>query len=100
MKNSGLSQEIHNRILSVLRADNRIKQVVLFGSRAIGTFREGSDIDLAVQTDPIPFSEWLNLRSKLDQLMLPWTIDLLNEADITNPDLLEHIRTYGVKWFP
>jgi predicted nucleotidyltransferase len=44
----GLSEEDISRIRSVFRRNSRIRQVILFGSRAKGTFRRGSDIDLAL----------------------------------------------------
>ncbi|MGO3740250.1 MAG: nucleotidyltransferase domain-containing protein [Marinomonas foliarum] len=71
-----------------------IEKVTLFGSRATGNFRNGSDIDLSISTpkaDIIP-----TLRVELDDLNSPYMIDLVDENNLTNQALLKQIRESGV----
>ncbi|WP_137169440.1 nucleotidyltransferase domain-containing protein [Marinomonas sp. FW-1] len=71
-----------------------IEKVTLFGSRATGNFRNGSDIDLSISTrksDIIP-----TLRIELDDLNSPYLIDLVDENNLTNQALLAQIRESGV----
>ena len=71
-----------------------IEKVTLFGSRATGNFRNGSDIDLSISTpkaDIIP-----TLRIELDDMNSPYMIDLVDENNLTNQALLKQIRESGV----
>jgi predicted nucleotidyltransferase len=70
--------------------------VVIYGSRAKGNFRPGSDIDLTIKGDDIPFNQFMRLENQLDDLMLPYTIDLSQYRQIDNPELLAHIDWVGV----
>ena len=53
-----------------------IKCVVMYGSRAKGTFKHGSDIDLTIIDDDLTLTELLEIETKLDDLLLPYKIDL------------------------
>ena len=88
---SGLHQEELDRIRQVLRRNMKVKEILMFGSRAKGGYRRGSDIDLALKTD-----ELLTLQSELDVLLLPYRIDLLNYNSIENPQLREQIDRTGL----
>jgi len=71
-----------------------IEKVTLFGSRATGNFRNGSDIDLSIST---PKEDIIaTLRIELDDLNSPYMIDLVDEKNLTNQALLKQIREYGV----
>ena len=72
-----------------------IQQVIIYGSRAKGTYRNGSDIDLSIVAEAFSFSDLLALETALDDLLLPYKIDLSLKKDIDNPDLLEHIERVG-----
>jgi len=93
----GIEDSIWERILSVLKANASIKQIILFGSRAKGNFRNGSDIDLALKGKSISADDVLDLRLKLDELNLPWEIDLLHYETITDPAVKEHIDRVGIE---
>lgn len=90
----GLSVHAIETIRSVLASHPRVTGAILFGSRAKGNFRNGSDIDLALQ-GPIDFSELAKIAWELDDLLLPWEIDLLQFDNLTNPELREHIARVG-----
>ena len=71
-----------------------IQKVTLFGSRATGNFRNGSDIDLSISTQKPDLIA--TLRVELDDLNSPYMIDLVDENNLTNQALLKQIRESGV----
>lgn len=71
-----------------------IEMVVVYGSRAKDNYKQGSDIDLTIQGD-ITLSQLLKLENELDDLLLPYKIDLSLINQINNPDLLAHIERAG-----
>jgi len=76
-----------------------IEKVVLYGSRAKGDYREGSDIDLTIVGDRLTAEQFSHLQVALDDLLLPYTIDLSLLRQIENPDLLAHIARVGVVFY-
>lgn len=71
-----------------------IDQVVIYGSRAMGTSRAASDIDLTVLGE-LSFGAMMQLENQLDALLLPYKIDLSIKQQITNPVLNDHIERVG-----
>ena len=71
-----------------------IERVIIYGSRAKGNFKPGSDIDLTIVGD-LPYSQLLKLENQLDDLLLPYKIDLSLLHQISNRDLIEHIERVG-----
>lgn len=92
----GLTEQTMGRIAEVLARHLSVQQAVLYGSRAKGTHRRGSDIDLTLTGPKLEVSELLQLVGELDDLLLPYTIDLSLHHMLTQPDLLDHIRRVGV----
>ena len=72
-----------------------IDKVIIYGSRAKGNFREGSDIDLALEGKELDSDVLLSIRNELDDLMLPYKIDLSIYKNISNEELLDHIKRVG-----
>jgi predicted nucleotidyltransferase len=72
----GLPEEASSRILALLRAEPAVHEVWLFGSRAMGRHRPGSDIDLTLVAPHLTHNDRLRLMAALDDLLLPWSIDL------------------------
>ena len=71
-----------------------LAQAVLYGSRAKGTFRPGSDIDLTLKGE-LSDQELLSLYCDLDDLLLPYKFDLSLYRQLDNPALREHIERVG-----
>lgn len=90
----GLSVPALAAIRSVLASHPAVVQAILFGSRAKGNHKNGSDIDLAI-FGPCSDSELDTIAWELDDLLLPWEIDLIKFDSITNQDLREHIQRVG-----
>ena len=76
-----------------------IQRVMLYGSRAKGSNRPGSDIDLAI-VGPVTEEVRLQIETRLDDLLLPYTIDLSLFPSIRNPSLLDHIERVGLTFYP
>jgi predicted nucleotidyltransferase len=72
-----------------------VEEAFIYGSRALGSHREGSDIDLVLKGDSLSFQDLLTLKWKLDDLLLPWHIDLSLYSRISNPELIDHIQREG-----
>ena len=70
-------------------------RVILFGSRAMGTHRANSDVDLALDGETSPLQAE-RLAAGLDELPLPYRFDVLSLCNVTNADLVAHIARVGV----
>ena len=97
---AGLPQDATDRILVLLAERHAIQRVVLYGSRALGRQRSGSDIDLCLEAPEMGLAELLVLGAQLDDLLLPWRIDLQLRHLIRHPGLLEHIDRVGITLHP
>lgn len=91
---TGLTPQTIEVLRNVFRRHAGIERIILYGSRAMGTHRPGSDIDLTIVGE-IEQKELLRLEVELDDLLLPQKIDLSLQRMIDNPDLLEHIDRVG-----
>ena len=94
-KRLGLKESALERINHVFAGHPNIQRVVLYGSRAKGTHRSGSDIDLTLFGDGLTVSELLKIDLELDELLLPYKIDLSLHHQIDSNELLEHIERVG-----
>lgn len=95
----GLKESIIARINAVFAACPEVKRVILYGSRAKGDFRSSSDIDLTIEGDDVTSSQLSRVELALDDLLLPYTVDLSLLRQIDNPDLLAHISRVGVVFY-
>ena len=76
-----------------------IDKAIIYGSRAIGNYRDGSDIDLSLFGKTIDLSKLLKIENELDDLLLPYKIDLSIFHKIENIDLIEHINNVGMLFY-
>lgn len=91
----GLKESVIQSIHSVFDSHPEIEQVIIYGSRAKGNFRNGSDIDLTIIGDDMDYSTVLKLIGEIDDLLLPYKIDLSLMKHIQNNDLIQHIERVG-----
>jgi len=91
----GLEETTIKKINEVFSHFPEIKEVVLYGSRAMGNHKKGSDIDLTILSDKIEMSTLYKIEKELDDLLLPYTIDLSVHRYIQNSNLLDHIKKVG-----
>jgi len=91
----GLEETTIKKINEVFSHFPEIEEVVLYGSRAMGNHKTGSDIDLAILSDKIGMPILYKIERELDDLLLPYTIDLSVHRYIQNSNLLDHIKKVG-----
>jgi predicted nucleotidyltransferase len=83
----------------VFAENAKVETAIIFGSRAKGNYKEGSDIDIVIKGLELNFEDRLNLMQKLDELGLPYKIDLINYYNITDLDLIDHIDRIGIMFY-
>lgn len=91
----GLTERALGLLRGLFSADRRIERAIVYGSRAKGNFRHGSDIDITLDAPSMDFDGLVRLCSAVDDLMLPWNVDLSLLSHIDNPNLLDHIARVG-----
>ena len=99
LAHSGLSSETLTKIQQVFARYPDIDRVSLYGSRAKGNYRRGSDIDLSILGDTLSDTQLLKIENELDDLLLPYKIDLSLFQHIENADLIEHIPRVGIDFY-
>ncbi len=93
----GLSEENLQRIIDVFERFPYIQQAILYGSRAKGNFKNGSDIDITLVGQDLNLIILGKIEWELDDLLLPYTFDLSIFHHISNTELVEHINRVGKK---
>jgi predicted nucleotidyltransferase len=92
----GLSTTTVERLQNTLLHYPEVEKAVLYGSRAKGTYRPGSDIDLTLCGGELNHILLTQINNELDDLLLPYQIDLSLMASLSHPALLDHISRVGV----
>jgi predicted nucleotidyltransferase len=95
----GLSEATIHKICAVLARYPQVEKAVLYGSRATGNYRNGSDIDLALFGDDITLRTLCSIMDAIDDLLLPYSVDLVVFEQIRDPDLIAHIQRAGVVFY-
>ena len=95
----GLPARSLDKLLGTIIREQKVEGIVLYGSRAKDSFRDGSDIDLCLDAPELDFSGLMYLENEVDDLLLPWKVDLAIRQRIDNPDLLSHIERVGTTLF-
>ncbi|MEX8519478.1 MAG: nucleotidyltransferase domain-containing protein [Leptothrix sp. (in: b-proteobacteria)] len=95
----GLPATTVARLRVVLAKHPSVFRALIYGSRAKGNYRPGSDIDLTLDAPELSFAEFLRIEQDIDDLLLPYQVDLSRLADIEQGPLREHIERVGrVLW--
>lgn len=97
--NIGISPSDLEEIRAVFEKTAAVEEVLVFGSRAKGDFKPGSDLDLAVKGKAFDFNQFLKLLVKLDEPGFLYKIDLVNYNTIESRELIEHIARVGIKLY-
>lgn len=95
----GLKKTTIDSIQRVFEKYPQVEKVILYGSRAKGNYRNGSDIDLTLIGSALDLSLLFKIESALDHLLLPYKIDLSVLRQIENQELLDHIGRVGVVFY-
>ena len=95
----GLKEKHIKAINSVFSKYPQIEKAILYGSRAKGNYRNGSDIDLTLVGNDLDLTTLFKIETKLDDLLLPYKMDLSILHKIENPDLTDHIKRVGITFY-
>ena len=95
----GLSDKTLDCLKSVFVKYPEIKEVIIYGSRAKGNYRVGSDIDLTLKGEGLTLSLLLKIENELDDLLLPYKIDLSIYDKIDSAAVKEHIDRVGAVFY-
>ncbi len=95
----GLNTYTIKAIQGVLAAKEGVERAIIYGSRAKGNYRTGSDIDLVLVAPALGLRELLEIENQLDDLLLPYKIDISLRHQIENQELLEHIDRVGAVFY-
>jgi predicted nucleotidyltransferase len=92
----GLSPGVLSALQNELARTPQVEKAQVYGSRAKGNYRPGSDIDIALFGTTLTPQHLLTLDNRLDDLLLPYQIDLCHFDTLQNPTLIDHIQRLGI----
>lgn len=90
----GLIKEDIKTLHEIFEKFPEIKEVLVFGSRAMGNHKKGSDVDLVLKGDAKSDIS-LNIQVIIDDTNLPYFFDIVWYEELTNENLKKHIDEYG-----
>ena len=92
----GLRSSDLEDIIKTLKQFDNIYEAIIFGSRAKGNYKHGSDVDIAIKGD-IDFKTVTHLSYLLnEESLMPYKFDILNYGGTHHYDLKEHIDRIGI----
>ncbi|MEL7071466.1 MAG: nucleotidyltransferase domain-containing protein [Cyanobacteria bacterium J06581_3] len=95
----GLNTQTIDKITGVLAQYSEVESAILYGSRAKGNYRNGSDIDLTLTGKGLTYRILTRIEDKIDDLLLPYLFDLSILRQIENTNVVEHIHRVGVLFY-
>lgn len=94
---NNLTHRDKETLLNLFRKHREITLVYLFGSRAKGTSKNGSDIDLAIMNRGVSESVVRKLMGELEESSLPYLVDIVRYHDLNHDALKAHIDRVGME---
>lgn len=91
----GLSEDTILKINAVFENFPQIEKVIIYGSRAKGNYKNGSDIDLTLTGEDLNLTLINKIETEIDELLLPYTFDISIYHQLENPELISHIERVG-----
>lgn len=96
----GLSDAVVKKIHNVFARYPQVEKAILYGSRAKGDYKNGSDIDMTLSGgDDLTVSVLGMIMEDIDDLLLPYTVDLSIFSRISDTEVVDHIRRVGVIFY-
>ncbi len=96
----GLPDATVDRLQGVFARQPQVEKAILYGSRAKGNFRNGSDIDLTLYGgSDLDMPVLYRILEEIDDLLLPYQVDLSLFHDIDDPELIAHIQRAGLPFY-
>lgn len=91
----GLTDEVIQAIEGIFASHPEVEKAILYGSRAKGTFKDSSDIDVTLVGNTMDINCQMQIAYELDELLLPYKFDLSLYHHILQQDLKDHIQRVG-----
>jgi len=96
----GIYDKSYRIIIENIQSFPEIRKAILFGSRAMKNAKKGSDIDIAVSGGKINDKIINRLQTLLNtEAPIPYYVDIAHLENITNENLLDHIKTHGIIFY-
>lgn len=95
MPDFGLPDATLATVRHILADCPALEKAVIYGSRAKGTHRPGSDIDLTLMGSGLDADALSRIATRLDESSIPYTVDLSLFDQIDHTGLREHILRVG-----
>ena len=96
----GLKESDLKNIISIFKGQSEVEEAIIFGSRAKGNFRNGSDVDIAVKGSLLNFKLISRLSFLLnEETLMPYHFDLLQYNTVSNRNLRSHIDRAGIPFY-
>jgi len=99
MNQFGLTDREMNEVLRILADCPLVQRVLIFGSRAKGTFHQGSDIDLAIMNEGMSDGDVKSLMNRFSESSIPLNVDLVDYSKLTHEAFKSHIDRNGKLFF-
>lgn len=99
MPSFGLSDQALATVRAILDDYPAVEKAILYGSRAKGNYRKGSDIDLTLIGTALNHRLLAEMAGRLEESAIPYQVDLSLKEQIDNPNLLAHIERVGVVFY-
>ncbi len=93
---TGLSGEVLSMIGNVIFSIPSVSDAVIYGSRAKGTWKKFSDIDISLKGSNVTHEDMTDIMLRLDDLDIPYIVDINRFSAISNIHLIEHINRVGI----
>ncbi len=100
MNQYGVDEKIWQHILDTCFNNAGVNAAILYGSRARGDYKQGSDIDVAIDAPRMTDRAFSNLWNQLDDLPIIYTLDIVHLQRLANNPLIHAIRKDGVVFKP
>ncbi|HLX91464.1 MAG TPA: nucleotidyltransferase domain-containing protein [Puia sp.] len=95
----GLTERDMQTIRDIFVKYPEVEKVFLFGSRAKGNFKQGSDIDLSVMNAGVNDISIRGLHADFEESSLPYRVELVNFPALNSPEFVAHIERVGILFY-
>lgn len=95
----GLSETTIRTIHAIFQTHPNIEQAIIYGSRAKGNYKPGSDIDLTLVGDSLEYADLLQIMHEIDESSIPYLVDLSIFHDVDDLAVREHIQRRGCVFY-
>jgi predicted nucleotidyltransferase len=100
MNSFGITEKSFELLQKIFVRYPQIEEVIIFGSRAKGNYKKGSDIDLAIKGEQCSSGLALKLQSQIsEELPIPYMVDVVDYNTLQHHELREHIDRVGLNFY-